>query len=410
MEGTYFGNLIQGGQSAFNGLGWTGDYCTGPLMGAGEAAGRLGPPIGPASTVFNPIYGSQGGLSVPCAGYCSGGTSDGPATCSDSNYNQLHLYNGNVVHGGQTGGSWKHPITVWRNFEATQMYKICNKTNANECLGVVGGSTAAGAKVEIRSYSGAAGQTWQLLQVSSNPPTYKFINVTSGMAMDVSSAQVVQNPYTGASSQQIPMNYISGDPGRAYLASASNTNAHFQPANGTLSDGTLVQNTGTTADVAKWSFTSVGLAPTGTVTDVAQYNFEGSSQGWTVNAAPAVSVTNSDTVAFAGTQALAVSTNGAAGTAWVMVASPSTPAGKTVTFNIYVPSGAPVSSVQPYVQQSGNWTWTGNWQSSSAIHFGGWTTLTVTVPSNATALSSLGVQFTTSSTWTGTVYVDSVSW
>jgi len=230
------------------------------------------------------------------------------------------------------------------------------------------------------------------------------------MAMDVSSAQVVQNPYTGASSQQIPMNYISGDPGRAYLASASNTNAHFQPANGTLSDGTLVQNTGTTADVAKWSFTSVGLAPTGTVTDVAQYNFEGSSQGWTVNAAPAVSVTNSDTVAFAGTQALAVSTNGAAGTAWVMVASPSTPAGKTVTFNIYVPSGAPVSSVQPYVQQSGNWTWTGNWQSSSAIHFGGWTTLTVTVPSNATALSSLGVQFTTSSTWTGTVYVDSVSW
>jgi hypothetical protein len=413
MEGTYFGNLIQGGQSAFNGLGWVGNYCTGPLMGAGEAAGRLGPPIGQASTVFNPVYGSQNGLSVPCAGYCSGGTSDGPATCSDSNYNQLHLYNGSTVHGSQPNGNWKHPITVWRNFEATQMYKICNKTNASECLGVVGGSTAAGAKVEIRTFSGAtgaAGQTWQILQVGSNPPTYKFINVTSGMAMDVSGAQVVQNPYSGASSQQIPMNYVTGDPGRAFLAAAANTNAHFQPTNGTLSDGTLVQNTGSTADVAKWSFTSVGLAPTGTVSDNAQYNFEGSTQGWAVGAAPATSVTNSSTVAFAGTQALAVSMNGAAGTSQVQVASPSTPAGKTVTFNIYIPSGAPVSSVQPYVQQSGNWTWTGNWQSSSAIHFGAWTTLTVAVPSNATALSSLGVQVSTSSTWTGTVYVDSISW
>jgi hypothetical protein len=265
MEGTYFGNLIQGGQSAFNGLSWAGNYCTGPLMGAGEALGRLGPPIGPASTVFNPVYGSQNGLSVPCAGYCSGGTSDGPATCSDSNYNQLHLYNGSVVRGGQTGGYWKHPITVWRNFEATQMYKICDKTNANECLGVVGGSTAAGAKVELRTFSGAtgaAGQTWQILQVSANPPTYKIINVTSGMAMDLSSTQVVQNSYSGVGGQNIPIAYVSGDPGRAYLAPASNTNNHIQP--GSVTDGSLVQlNPGSQADTAKWSFTSVGLAPTG---------------------------------------------------------------------------------------------------------------------------------------------------
>jgi len=40
-----------------------------------------------------------------------------------------------------------------------------------------------------------------------------------------------------------------------------------------------------------------------------------------------------------------------------------------------------------------------------------WNTLTVTVPSNAvTPLNSLGVQFSTNGAWTGTCYVDSISW
>jgi hypothetical protein len=69
--------------------------------------------------------------------------------------------------------------------------------------------------------------------------------------------------------------------------------------------------------------------------------------------------------------------------------------------------------VQPYVLQgaSGGWTWTGNWQPTSALVAGQWNTLKVAVPSNAALpLWELGVQFTTSASWTGAAYVDSIGW
>jgi hypothetical protein len=77
-------------------------------------------------------------------------------------------------------------------------------------LGVVGGSTTSGANVEQKNYTGALGQGWQILQVS--PGNYKIVNRTSGMVMDLNGAQVVQRPYTGASSQIFPLTYINGEP------------------------------------------------------------------------------------------------------------------------------------------------------------------------------------------------------
>jgi len=42
---------------------------------------------------------------------------------------------------------------------------------------------------------------------------------------------------------------------------------------------------------------------------------------------------------------------------------------------------------------------------------GAWNTITVTVPANAvTPLYQLGVQFSTNAAWTGTCYIDSMSW
>ncbi len=84
-----------------------------------------------------------------------------------------------------------------------------------------------------------------------------------------------------------------------------------------------------------------------------------------------------------------------------------------MTFHVWIPSGAAVSAIQPYVLQdaTGNWTWTGNWQAIGSLHTGAWNTLTVTVPSNAVIpLAQLGVAITTDATWTGTLYIDSVSW
>ena len=146
--------------------------------------------------------------------------------------------------------------------------------------------------------------------------------------------------------------------------------------------------------------------------DTAQYNFESGAQSWTSSGSPITGVASSTAKASAGAASLAVSFNGAAGQQQAFVLSPVVPAGKTVTFHVWIPSGSAVSAVQPYVLQgaSGGWTWTGNWQAVSSLTPGAWNTLTVTVPANAQPLYSLGVQFTTNATWTGTCYVDSVSW
>lgn len=148
--------------------------------------------------------------------------------------------------------------------------------------------------------------------------------------------------------------------------------------------------------------------PTG---DTATYNFERDTQGFTRSGAPIVSVTRSTAQKFAGVASLAVRITGS-GSPSVSVASPSTPAGATVTFRIFIPTGARIAWVQPYVLQgaAGGWTWTGNYQPIASLRTGTWNTLTVNVPANAAALSSLGVQFGTSGTYDGTVFIDSVSY
>jgi hypothetical protein len=37
-------------------------------------------------------------------------------------------------------------------------------------------------------------------------------------------------------------------------------------------------------------------------------------------------------------------------------------------------------------------------------------TITVTVPSNAATVADLGVEFTTNASWSGTAYIDAITW
>ena len=150
------------------------------------------------------------------------------------------------------------------------------------------------------------------------------------------------------------------------------------------------------------------------VGDTAQYNFENGTQSWASSGGMIVGASSSADRAFAGTRSLKVDFNSAqAGMQQVYVGSPSTPAGKTVTFHVWIPAGSAISAVQPYILQgaAGGWAWTGNWQSLSALTPGVWNTITVSVPSSAaTPLYQLGIQFTTSGGWTGSCYVDTVGW
>jgi hypothetical protein len=223
-----------------------GNYCAGKDMGSGDAMGRMGSPFGNSSAVLTSPYGWQydGATSQNVPAYCSTGgctiQNEGYASCPDPT-------------GATTGHpAWNHVVTVWRNFESTQLYKICNKSSG-KCLGVVAGSTASGANIEQRAYAGAAGQTWKVLQVSQG--VYKIINKTSGMSLDVNGTQVVQKPYV---SQGFPITYLSSEPGYVNLRTSSNPNVFWN--NWSTADGALIQTTtNSTADPAKWTITAIAL-------------------------------------------------------------------------------------------------------------------------------------------------------
>jgi hypothetical protein len=378
---------------------WRGYFCLGTGYDQGAVPGRLGATIPNTNVYLNAWSGANCPIiasgSSPTLNQCVR-HSDGSGM--DNCTNQINGVN----------NTWKHVVTVWRNFDTNTVYQLCGWSSGT-CLA----SSGVGAGAAVKSMSSNKydiTQQWWVVQVSSGK--YKFVNVATGMAMDVnSSGNLVQNPYSGAASQLMAINALGiGQVGRfGVVPSSASPKAFNMTAAGT--QASITSNV--TMDSAKLVLTGVAaLTYSGGSTDGAQYNFEGSTQGWTVSGAPATGIASSGVTTFAGAQALAVTANGSAGTAWTQVSTPSTPAGKVVTFHFYIPNGAPISSVQPYVQQnsSANYAWTGAWTSIGSLQVGAWNTLTVTVPSNASALWSLGFQFTTSTTWSGTVYVDSISW
>ena len=174
------------------------------------------------------------------------------------------------------------------------------------------------------------------------------------------------------------------------------------------SGGGAGSSSGTTSSSGSGSGSSSGSGGT-----TPEYGFETSTQGWSGDSGVS-KVSVSAAQEFAGGHSLAVTLNETnAGTATVAVSSPATPAGATVTFHVFIPSGTTVSAVQPFAAQGaqGSWAWTGNWQATSSLKTGAWNTITVVVPANAiTPLYQLGVQIQTSGASKSTVYIDSVAW
>ncbi|HWD38500.1 MAG TPA: glycoside hydrolase family 44 protein, partial [Fimbriimonas sp.] len=223
---------------------------------------------------------------------------------------------------------------------------------------------------------------------------------TSDSALTV----MVVNKVSSSTSINVNLsNFTSNGTAAVYQISSATQTSINHLANIAVSGSTL------STSVPAQSITLFVLQPT----TAPQYDFESGVQSWTKSGAPISSVAQSTTQHFSGTHSLAVNISGAAGSANAYIASPTTPAGKTVTFHVWIPSGSQITSIQPYVQQGsgGGWTWTGTWKAIGTLSTNAWNTITVTVPSNAVMpLYQLGVQFTTGATWTGTCYIDSVSW
>jgi hypothetical protein len=124
-------------------------------------------------------------------------------------------------------------------------------------------------------------------------------------------------------------------------------------------------------------------------------------------------VSSSTAQKSSGARSLAVQFDGGADSQSVFIASPAAPAGATVTFKVWVPTGSAITSVQPFTLQgaAGGWGWSDSWQAITSLKTNAWNTVSVNVPQNAvTPLYQLGITFTTSGSWKGTAYIDAVNW
>ena len=146
------------------------------------------------------------------------------------------------------GYQWNHVVTVWRNFDVNTTYKLCGYSTGT-CLGL--SSTGA---VQNEAYTGAADQTWSVLQVSNG--VYKMINVSNGKALDVSGSSMVMNSYTGAASQNVKVNSLGSTSqfGRYNLIPSSGSAGFNSASSGTAPATT----TNLSMDSAKWTIIPAG--------------------------------------------------------------------------------------------------------------------------------------------------------
>jgi hypothetical protein len=151
--------------------------------------------------------------------------------------------------------------------------------------------------------------------------------------------------------------------------------------------------------------------------DTAKYNFENGTQLWagTMRAGLGnlTQVTTSQNTVFAGMRSLRGNFTSPAGmTTYEMAVvnpTPTVPAGATITFHYFVPTGSQIGFVQPFVTDSTAGSFINNFIANPMT--GAWQTATVNVPANANLpITNMGFQFGTTGAFTGSIFVDSINW
>jgi hypothetical protein len=138
------------------------------------------------------------------------------------------------------------------------------------------------------------------------------------------------------------------------------------------------------------------------------YDFESSTSGWGFQSGSG-SVATSTTESYSGLQSLKATFNGTSGIVGVYGPSPN-PAGKQIAEWVWVPSGTSLNGLQAYVEYGSSYTWVGGtWMSASSLKTGAWNEIFVTAPSGQT-IQAMGVSFLFNSTYTGSFYIDAVTY
>jgi aryl-phospho-beta-D-glucosidase BglC (GH1 family) len=153
----------------------------------------------------------------------------------------------------------------------------------------------------------------------------------------------------------------------------------------------------------------VRASTTGTNPDPAKFHFETDTQRWSFSGGQIAGIATSTAQKFAGQRSLAVNIQaGGAGSSTLEVSDLEVPAGATVSVKVWAPTDHAISGIDAIVQDY-HWGWTSSSSGSPAAN--AWSTVTFKLPANAVSpLKRLTLKFNTSRAWTGTVYVDSISW
>jgi hypothetical protein len=193
QEGSFFGNIFASPPGAF--------YCNGKDFDQGLVPGRLGVGTSVGAIYTNP-YAS--GTSY-CKDYCA--AAPGP-----------------YVGDGYTSCNGMHVVTVWRNFDPTVDYKVCDRAD-KRCMNVVGASQNNAPISESTFDPSKPSMRWRISQVS--PGQYSFINVSSGKALDMKNASnsttLMQVAYKASSTQM--WSFTPTGDGYYKFSSANNPNA-----------------------------------------------------------------------------------------------------------------------------------------------------------------------------------------
>jgi hypothetical protein len=150
QEGSFFGNIFASPPQAY--------FCNGKDFELGVVPGRLG--VGQAGAPYKNPFPGTGYCQDYCTGAASPNTGDGYQACY----------------------GFTHVVTVWRNFDPTTSYKICNRSDGR-CLDTVLGGTADLTRITTSRYTGASSQKWRIVQFS--PGNYKLTNAKASRVLDV---------------------------------------------------------------------------------------------------------------------------------------------------------------------------------------------------------------------------------
>jgi len=227
QEGTFYGNIFQSPPKAY--------YCDGKDHAFAVVPGRLG------ANQTNSPYMNPLGPDVLCRDRCTaaGGSNgdDGFSSCP-----------------GIGAEQFTRVVTVYRNFDPSTMYKICNRMSGL-CLDVAepGHDAGDGAPILEQNYDSTfLGQKWFVTMPS--PGQYQVMNYATGLALSSSGASMMLHPFTGAATQLWAFKSMADGTGYDQILPFSSSTASLTaPENGSSTPGqTIILSDWLYNDAQKW--------------------------------------------------------------------------------------------------------------------------------------------------------------